>query len=277
MHTIYRLILEQDSQSKAADPAVPVYHTLRKATKDPDLMRLVFLIMLMLSAASTSAAEAQNAAPLETEQQQLSYTFGLNVGSNMARDNITVDPDAFLAGLMDALNGNQPQLSQEQMTTVIQAFQTRLQARQQEQQAKMAERMATAGEEAKKQGADFLAANGKRKEVTTTASGLQYEVLEAGKADAPKPRATDTVTVHYTGKLVDGTVFDSSVERGAPASFPLNGVIKGWTEGLQLMPVGSKYRLFIPYQLAYGEQGRPPTIPPYSTLIFDVELLKIGS
>ncbi|HHQ14058.1 MAG TPA: FKBP-type peptidyl-prolyl cis-trans isomerase [Chromatiales bacterium] len=240
-------------------------------------MRLIFLMTLMLSAASATAAQAQDATPLETEQQQLSYTFGLNVGSNMARDNITVDPDAFLAGLMDALNGNPPQLSQEQMSTVIQAFQTRLQARQQEQQAKMAERMAAAGAQAKSDGAAFLASNGKRKGVTTTASGLQYEVLEAGKADAPKPKATDTVTVHYTGKLVDGTVFDSSVERGTPASFPLNGVIPGWTEGLQLMPVGSKYRLFIPYELAYGEQGRPPTIPPFSTLIFDVELLKIGS
>ena len=124
------------------------------------------------------------------------------------------------------------------------------------------------------EGIRFLFENESKEGVKSTASGLQYQVLK--EADGPKPSATSTVTVHYTGKLLNGTVFDSSVERGEPASFPLNGVIAGWTEGLQLMPKGSKFRFFIPSNLAYGETGSPPKIPGYSTLIFDVELLNIN-
>ena len=126
---------------------------------------------------------------------------------------------------------------------------------------------------AKEEGEKFLAENAKREGVKTTASGLQYEVIEATLGQ--KPKATDTVKVHYEGTLIDGTVFDSSYKRGEPISFPLNGVIKGWTEGLQLMSVGSKYKLFIPYQLAYGEHGAGASIPPYAALIFTVELLNI--
>ncbi|MEM6916565.1 MAG: FKBP-type peptidyl-prolyl cis-trans isomerase, partial [Verrucomicrobiota bacterium] len=122
-------------------------------------------------------------------------------------------------------------------------------------------------------GQEFLDENAKKEGVEITESGLQYEVLEEG--DGPKPSATDNVTVHYHGTLIDGTVFDSSVDRGSPASFPLNRVIPGWTEGVQLMPVGSKFRFTIPYDLAYGERGSPPKIEPYSTLIFEVELLEI--
>ena len=127
--------------------------------------------------------------------------------------------------------------------------------------------------EAKAAGEQFLAENAKREGVKTTASGLQYEVLEA--TIGQKPKATDTVRVHYEGTLIDGTIFDSSYQRGEPIEFPLNGVIKGWTEGLQLMPVGSKYKLFIPYNLGYGERGAGASIPPYATLIFTVELLEI--
>jgi FKBP-type peptidyl-prolyl cis-trans isomerase FklB len=128
---------------------------------------------------------------------------------------------------------------------------------------------------AKEEGINFLADNAKRSEVTTTASGLQYEVLQAG--EGAQPLATDEVTVHYTGKLLDGTVFDSSVDRGEPATFPLNRVIRGWTEGVQLMKVGAKYRFYIPSDLAYGDQGAGADIKPGSTLIFDVELIKIGN
>ena len=123
------------------------------------------------------------------------------------------------------------------------------------------------------EGEAFLAENGKRPEVTTTASGLQYEVIEMG--DGAKPTASSTVKVHYRGTLLDGTVFDSSYDRGEPISFPLNGVIRGWTEGLQLMPVGSKFKFYIPYDLAYGERGAGQVIGPYETLIFEVELLNI--
>ena len=130
-----------------------------------------------------------------------------------------------------------------------------------------------ASAKAKEEGEKFLAENGKREGVKTTASGLQYEVLEATLGQ--KPKATDTVKVHYEGTLIDGTVFDSSYKRGESISFPLNGVIKGWTEGLQLMAVGSKYKFFIPYELAYGERGAGASIPPYATLIFTVELLGI--
>ena len=129
------------------------------------------------------------------------------------------------------------------------------------------------GQQAKEEGEAFLAANALRKEVKTTASGLQYEVLEEG--NGPKPTAASTVKVHYEGTLIDGTVFDSSYQRGEPIEFPLSGVIKGWTEGLQLMPVGSKYKLYIPYELAYGERGAGASIPPYAALIFTVELLEI--
>ena len=131
----------------------------------------------------------------------------------------------------------------------------------------------TASTKAKEEGEKFLAENAKRAGVKTTASGLQYEVLDATLGQ--KPKATDTVKVHYEGTLIDGTVFDSSYKRGESISFPLNGVIKGWTEGLQLMSVGSKYKFFIPYQLAYGERGAGGSIPPYATLIFTVELLGI--
>ena len=130
-----------------------------------------------------------------------------------------------------------------------------------------------ASTQAKDEGEKFLTENGKRAGVKTTASGLQYEVLEASLGQ--KPKASDTVKVHYEGTLIDGTVFDSSYRRGEPISFPLNGVIKGWTEGLQLMPVGSKFKFFIPYQLAYGERGAGGSIPPYAALIFTVELLGI--
>jgi FKBP-type peptidyl-prolyl cis-trans isomerase FklB len=133
--------------------------------------------------------------------------------------------------------------------------------------------MAAAAGKYKEEGQKYLADNGKRKGVTTTASGLQYEVLKEGTG--PKPAVTDSVSVHYHGTLIDGKVFDSSVERGEPTSFPLQGVIRGWTEGLQLMPVGSKWRFYIPSDLAYGDQAQGDDIPPGSTLIFDVELLGI--
>jgi FKBP-type peptidyl-prolyl cis-trans isomerase FklB len=204
---------------------------------------------------------------LTTPEQKAGYAIGVNIGSNLVGNGMAGDLDiaAIVAGLQESFAGGELKMTQADMEAAIQAFSTL-------QQEKMNAQLAAQAQA----GVDFLAQNGTKSGVMTTASGLQYSVVtEAADANAPMPKATDTVSVHYTGTLIDGTVFDSSVERNEPATFPLNGVIPGWTEGLQLMKVGSKYRFFIPSALAYGEQGAPPVIPPNSTLIFDVELLSI--
>jgi len=202
---------------------------------------------------------------LESDEGKAGYSIGVNIGMNlvsqMPMDDL--DADALVAGVRDALNG-ELQMSEAEIMAAIQAFSTAQQ-----------ERMNAEVEAAAQAGRDFLVNNGQRPEVTTTASGLQYEVLSQGAAGAPMPQASDTVTVHYHGTLIDGTVFDSSVERGDPASFPLNGVIAGWTEGVQLMKVGDKFRFFIPPELAYGPNGAGQLIGPNMTLVFDVELLEV--
>ena len=162
-------------------------------------------------------------------------------------------------GIQDIVTGEAPKISFQEAQEVLNKFFTELEAK--------------AGKAEKEKGEKFLAENAKREGVRTTASGLQYEVMVEGKGD--KPKATDTVRCHYHGTLVDGTVFDSSVRRGEPADFPVNGVIAGWVEALQLMPVGSKWKLYIPYNLGYGARGAGQSIPPYATLIFEVELLEI--
>lgn len=201
---------------------------------------------------------------LDTPEQRAGYGMGVNIGSTLASQGLLndLDLDAMIAGIRDSVGG-ELQLSEEDIMAALQALQMKKQAEAQEAIAAQAQA-----------GRDFLAENGKRSEVTTTASGLQYEVISRGDASAPKPSATDGVNVHYHGTLIDGTVFDSSVERNEPISFNLNEVIPGWTEGLQLMGVGDKFRFFIPAELAYGESGAGP-IPPNSTLIFEVELLGI--
>jgi FKBP-type peptidyl-prolyl cis-trans isomerase len=202
---------------------------------------------------------------LESDAGKAGYSMGVNIGMNIAgqmpMDELNVA--SLLRGISDGING-ELQMSEEEVMAALQAFSLA-------QQDKMNAEVAAAQEA----GVNFLVDNGQRAEVTTTASGLQYEILEEGEAGARMPAASDTVTVHYHGTLVDGTVFDSSVERGDPTSFPLNGVIPGWTEGVQLMKVGDKFRFFIPPQLAYGETGAGGVIGPNATLIFDVELLEI--
>jgi len=210
----------------------------------------------------TSFVMAQD---LESDEGKAGYSIGVNIGMNlvsqMPMDDL--DADALVAGVRDALNG-ELKMSEEEIMAAIQAFSTAQQ-----------ERMNAQLEAAVQAGRDFLVNNGQRAEVTTTASGLQYEVLSQGAAGAAMPDASDTVTVHYHGTLIDGTVFDSSIERGDPASFPLNGVIAGWTEGVQLMKVGDKFRFFIPPELAYGANGAGQLIGPNTTLVFDVELLEV--
>lgn len=201
------------------------------------------------------------------ELDQLSYALGLSMGNNFKSSGIqSINVQDFADGVAAVYDGLAPKMSYDEAKMVIQKYFTELEAKQQAEAQKMAEVNQKAGEA-------FLAENGKRAEVKTTSSGLQYEVLTEG--NGPMPTAQDQVEVHYTGKLIDGTVFDSSVERGMPATFGVTQVIPGWVEALQLMKAGSKWRLFIPSQLAYGPQGAGNVIGPNSTLIFDVELLKV--
>ncbi len=202
----------------------------------------------------------------EKELDKLSYALGLSMGNNFRSSGIQeINVQDFADGVAAVFYGAQPKMTYDAAKAEIQKFFTELQAKQEAEAAKMAEVNSKAGQE-------FLAANGKRAEVKTLPSGLQYEVVKEG--DGPQPKATDQVVVHYEGKLIDGTVFDSSIDRGQPATFGVTQVIPGWVEALQLMKAGSKWKLFIPSALAYGPQGAGP-IGPNQTLIFDVELLEV--
>lgn len=205
---------------------------------------------------------------METKElDRLSYALGLSMGNNFKSSGIeSINVQDFADGVAAVYYGAAPKMSYDEAKAEIQKFFTALEAKQQEAAKQMAEVNSKAGEA-------FLAENGQRAEVKTTPSGLQYEVLKEG--DGAMPAATDQVEVHYTGKLIDGTVFDSSVDRGVPATFGVTQVIPGWVEALQMMKAGSKWRLFIPSQLAYGPQGAGNVIGPNATLIFDVELLKV--
>jgi len=200
-----------------------------------------------------------------TVEQRVSYGIGRQMGDQLASNPFEgVDADAVAAGVSDALNGIANPVQDSDMEAAFAVIRERMEAKAAEQAKEMS------GE-----GAKFLEENAKREEVTVTASGLQYEILNAGEGD--KPTAGSTVRTHYHGTLIDGSVFDSSYDRGEPAEFPVNGVIAGWTEALQMMPIGAKWRLAVPYNLAYGERGAGGKIGPYATLIFDVELLAIVS
>ena len=204
---------------------------------------------------------------MNQEFDRLSYALGLSMGNNFRSSGIEkINVQDFADGVAAVFYGSEPRMSYDEAKAEIQKFFTELQAKQDEAAKVMGEQNARAGEA-------FLTENGKRSEVKTTDSGLQYEVLEEG--DGPRPEAGDQVVVHYTGKLIDGTVFDSSEERGEPATFGVTQVFPGWVEALQLMKAGSKWRLFIPSQLAYGPQGAGGVIGPNQTLIFDVNLIKV--
>ena len=197
----------------------------------------------------------------------VSYALGLGIGSqlkSMGAESLNIDD--FAQAIKDVLNNSELKISMADSQKIVQKFF-------QEQEAKQRAAMAETGKKLKAEGEAYLAENAKKDGVITTASGLQYTVLKKGTGKSPK--ATDTVVCHYEGFLTNGTVFDSSIQRGEPAAFPLNGVIAGWTEGLQLMKEGGKNRFFIPYHLAYGEAGAAGSIPPYAALIFDVELIEV--
>jgi FKBP-type peptidyl-prolyl cis-trans isomerase FkpA len=209
---------------------------------------------------------APGAEPPEVSKEQVGYLIGGDVGRSLAPIKDEIDMQPFLDGVRVVLEGGEPMLS----TADTQALRTSFTARIQSQ---MQARAAEEGRRNASEGAAFLAKNAAESGVVTTASGLQYRVLRQGAGVRPAP--TSKVRVHYQGTLLDGTVFDSSYERGRPAEFGLDGVIAGWTEGLGLMPVGGKYRFWIPASLAYGEKGSPGSIPPNATLVFDVELLQV--
>ncbi len=196
---------------------------------------------------------------LKDQKDKISYSIGMNIGFNLSRQKVDINPDILAAGIKDAIAGK-PQLTSDQVKDVMAQFEKDMEQKQKQ-----------AGEKNKTEGAKFLEENKKKPGVKTTASGLEYKVEKEGTGPQPKP--TDMVTVNYRGTLIDGTEFDSSYKRGQPATFPVTGVIKGWTEALQLMKVGSKYQLWIPPSLAYGERSVSPEIGPNAALIFEVELL----
>ncbi len=216
-------------------------------------------------AAQPPAAQPQAGKP-ESVADRASYAIGYQFGRQFKQNEITVNNDLLMKGLRDGLGSGQASLTDEEMQTAVQAFQQQFMQQQ-------AEKQKVQGEKNKTEGEAFLAKNKERPGVKTTASGLQYEVVKEGTG--PQPKASDTVTVHYKGTLIDGTEFDSSKE-GAPATFALGQVVPGWTEGLQLMKVGSKYKLYIPAALGWGDRGAGPLIGPNAAVVFEVELLSIG-
>lgn len=203
---------------------------------------------------------------LKNEADKTSYCLGMDIGASFRKLPLKVNIEAAAQGMKDVFSGGTLQINQDEFVALMRKFQQELQESARKQQA-------SAGEANRKQEAEFLAANKKDKDVIVMASGLQYKVLKEGSGAKPGPASV--VTVHYTGTLPDGTVFDSSVQRGQPATFPVNGVIRGWTEALQLMSTGSKYKLFIPSALAYGSRGAGQQIGPDQMLIFEVELLEV--
>lgn len=215
---------------------------------------------------TSQAPAAQGASALQTQKEKASYALGMNIASGLKKQLVDVDPDSLARGLKDELAGGKTLLTVEEAQAALTELQNEVRKKQEEE-------MQRVGEANMKQGADFLAANKTKEGVVTLASGLQYKILTAGTG--PKPSASDTVVCNYRGTLIDGTEFDSSYKRGQPASFPVGGVIRGWTEALQLMPVGSKWQLFVPSDLAYGPRGAGGVIGPNATLIFEVELLSI--
>jgi FKBP-type peptidyl-prolyl cis-trans isomerase FklB len=227
---------------------------------------LIGLVILLPFLSLATDEEKDTDVELKSFAQKLSYVLGQQIGNNIKESPTEIDVDIFVRGIKDSLKGSKSLLNEEETNEIRQEFSRQIQESRNQQVAVLSEKNL-------KDGQAFLAENKQKEGIVTTDSGLQYKVLKKG--DGPKPLATDKVTVHYRGALLDGTEFDSSYKRGQPASFQVGGVIRGWTEALQLMNVGSKYQLFIPSDLAYGQRGAGQRIGPNSMLIFDVELLSI--
>jgi FKBP-type peptidyl-prolyl cis-trans isomerase FklB len=224
------------------------------------------LLAMMVIALFASPANAGENPALKSQKEKISYIIGMDIGRNFKKQVIDIDPDILARGIKDGLSGAKALLSDQEVRETLSAFQKEMMAK----QAGLAKKL---GEKNKREGEAFLAENQKKEEVKTLPSGLQYKVIKAGTGE--KPKMTDTVTAHYRGTLIDGTEFDSSYSRGKPEKFPVNGVIAGWTEALQLMEAGAKWQLFVPPNLAYGERGAGRDIGPNATLIFEIELISI--
>jgi len=229
------------------------------------LIKLYIAILILTITASACSVKNESVnndktMDLKTEIDSVSYGIGVNIGKNLAGQGMgSLNPQAIAEALNDVLSGGELKIKEEECMSIVNTYMQEAQARK--------------AQGAIDEGKKFLEENGKRSSVVTLVSGLQYEIMVEG--NGPKPGPADKVKTHYHGTLINGEVFDSSVDRGEPISFPVNGVIKGWTEALQLMPVGSKWKLFVPYDLAYGERGAGAQIGPFSTLIFEVELIDI--
>jgi len=233
---------------------------MKTSSTSPTACLLIALASFFMTTDTTRAQEAKKP---ETLAERISYAYGLMIARQLTERGIEIDLGQFNSAFKSVVDGTEPVMNEEEVSVAFA-----------ENQKTLDQKSATGPDKANLDaGVAFLAANAKKEGIKTTASGLQYEILAAG--EGAKPKATDEVTVHYHGTLIGGKVFDSSVDRGEPTSFPLNRVIPGWTEGVQLMPKGAKYRFFIPYDLAYGESGAGADIKPYSALVFEVELLEI--
>jgi FKBP-type peptidyl-prolyl cis-trans isomerase FklB len=245
-----------------AVPAAPKF----KSSTVPGIIPMKRLIICLGAVCIASIGLAQDKAQLKDQKDKASYSIGYDIGETFKKQNVELNPDTLFSGLKDALAGKEAALTKEDREKTLQAFQKEMMEKQIAASKEAATKNAAEGEK-------FLTENKKKDGVKTTTSGLQYKVLKEGSGASPKE--TDTVVTNYKGTLIDGTEFDSSYKRNEPASFPVNRVIKGWTEALQLMKPGAKYQLFIPSSLAYGERGAGQLIGPNATLIFDVELLSI--
>lgn len=243
-------------------------------------MKYFIFLTAMVVFVSSCSADTKNEksgsgqdVKLTTNMDSVSYILGVNLGTQLSQDSIAGVVDAIAAGVQDAMD-NKVKIDEASRTTIIQAFVANLQAKQQAKQQAEMDKMKAMGPKNLEDGQKFLTENKSKEGVKVSPTGLQYKIVNPGSAK--KPKATDEVTVNYKGTLLDGTTFDSSYDRGQPATFPLNGVIPGWTEGLQLIGEGGKLILYVPHSLAYGENGMGGVIPPNATLIFEVELIKIG-
>jgi FKBP-type peptidyl-prolyl cis-trans isomerase FklB len=244
------------------------------------LMVLVFSALVACSCGKTesektgpAAKKEITAADLKTEDERVSYSLGFSMGTNFKKDELNIDLELFQRGIEDGVGGGEQVLSEEEMRETMTAFQQKMRAKRQAEYRQRMEERKKQGEANKEKGKAFLEANKSKEGIVTLESGLQYKVIEEGTGDSPK--ATDTVKCHYKGTTIDGKEFDSSYQRGEPATFALNRVIKGWTEGLQLMKEGGKWQFFVPSELAYGERGAGQNIGPNEVLVFEIELIEI--